>query len=104
MRTSDGQKMQVPGQGCGRVSTATGVTPESVRTGRMRRRAASSGSEPAAPNARSPARISLFEKSGLRMALDDAVERARVERVRARDLVEDGRELRTVRVRVEGRA
>src|SRR5262245_11592329 len=63
MRTSDGQKMQVPGHGCGRVSTATGVTPESVRTGRRRRRAASSDAEPGAPNARSPARISLFEKS-----------------------------------------
>ena len=65
MRTSFGQKTQVPGHGNGLVSTVTGVTPESVRTGRNRsRRTNSDSSAGCAPaNARKPAMISDFENS-----------------------------------------
>ena len=54
-------KMQVPGHGCGRVSTVTGVTPESVRIGRSLRASSRPLPASAPPKARRPARISLFE-------------------------------------------
>ena len=62
MRTSVGQKTQVPGHGYGCVSTVTGVTPESVRIGVVRSFAENSASATghSAALARNPARTSRF--------------------------------------------
>ena len=61
MRTSFGQNTHVPGHGNGLVNTVTGVTPESVRTGRRRSRHTKSASSAPSANARNPAMISDFE-------------------------------------------
>jgi len=53
MRSSVGQKMQLPGQGCGLVNTVTVVTPESERTGFMRMRASRASSACHSPDSTS---------------------------------------------------
>ena len=94
MRTSFGQKTQVPGHGNGLVSTVTGVTPESVRTGRSRSRRTNSDSS-RGPRARERAEarddLRLREQAAavLRVAAHDPVEAARVERGIAQHRVDD---------------
>ena len=99
MRASSGQKTQRPGQGKGRVSTVTGVTPDRLRTGRRRSRstkAASSRCAGAGAGSREDLAAGEEPATVLGMPLEDAVEPARVEPGLGGDRLDDRGELALV--------